>query len=118
VWRVPWLLSCAVVLVVLVAVFARIELHRTAARIPERSIRRDGATALGIAAVLAGLLGVALSGSDYHGITGLPWGAVVSYLFGAAVLRVVRAQPIGLAARHRSRPPRAAAVVGHDRGSD
>jgi fucose 4-O-acetylase-like acetyltransferase len=91
-WRVPWLLSCAVVLAVLVAVFARIELRRPVRRAPERSARRDGLTVLGMAAALAGLLGVALSGSDYHGVTGLPWGAVTSYLCGAALLRVARTE--------------------------
>jgi hypothetical protein len=91
-WRVPWLASCAAVLVVLVAVFARIELRRPEVRAVEGGVWRDGATALGMAAVLAGLLGVALSDSDYHGVTGLPWGAVLSYLCGAAVLRLARAQ--------------------------
>jgi hypothetical protein len=91
-WRVPWLVSCSVVLVVLVAVFARVELRRPAMHAGERGVWRDGATVLGMAAVLAGLLGVALSGSDYHGVTGLPWGAVLSYLLGAAVLRLARAQ--------------------------
>ena len=59
---------------------------------------RDAATVLGLAAVIAGLLGVAVSGPDYHGPTGLPWGAVTSYLFGAAVLRVIRTQPFRSAA--------------------
>ena len=48
---------------------------------------------VGLAAVLFGLFGVAVSGADYHGPTGLPWGAVISYLVGAAVLRVLRSQP-------------------------
>ena len=60
----------------------------------ERGPWRDGATVLGMAAVLAGLLAVAVSGPDYHGPTGLPWGAVISYLCGAAVLRVVRTQRV------------------------
>jgi hypothetical protein len=96
-WRVPWIAACAVALVVLVAVFARIELRPSGLRSVERSLRRDGATVLGMAAVLAGLLVVALSGADYHGPTGLPWPGVVSYLCGAAVLRVVRTRPLGLA---------------------
>ena len=78
---------------VLVALFARIELRRSVLRPVERGLWRDGATVLGLAAVLAGLLAVAVSGPDYHGPTGLPWGAVVTYLSGAAVLRVVRTQP-------------------------
>lgn len=92
-WRVPWMAFCAVVLAVLVALFARIELRRPVLRPVERGLWRDGATVLGLAAVLAGLLAVAVSGPDYHGPTGLPWGGVVSYLSGAAVLRVVRTQP-------------------------
>jgi peptidoglycan/LPS O-acetylase OafA/YrhL len=92
-WRVPWLASCTVVLAGLVALFARIELRRRVRRAPDRSVRRDALTVLGMAAALTGLLGVALSGSDYHGITGLPWGAVSSYLCGAAALRLARAEP-------------------------
>ena len=80
-------------LAVLVALFARIERRRSVLRPAERGLWRDGATALGLAAVLAGLLAVAVSGPDYHGPTWLPWGAVVTYLSGAAVLRVVRTQP-------------------------
>lgn len=97
-WRVPWMAFCAVVLAVLVALFARVELRRSVLRPVERGLWRDGATVLGLAAVLAGLLAVAVSGPDYHGPTGLPWGAVVSYLSGAAVLRVVRTQPVRSAA--------------------
>ena len=92
-WRVPWLAFCTVFLAVLVALFARIELRRPVLRPVERGPWRDGATVIGMAAVLAGLLAVAVSG-DYHGPTGLPWGAVISYLSGAAVLRVVRTQPV------------------------
>src|SRR5262245_58623767 len=65
-WRVPWMASCAVVLAVLVALFAPIELRRPKLRPVERGLWRDGATVLGLVAVLAGLLGVAVSGADYH----------------------------------------------------
>jgi hypothetical protein len=97
-WRVPWIAFCAVVLAVLVALFGRIELRRSVLRPVEPSLWRDGATVLGLAAVLAGLLVVAVSGPDYHGRTGLPWPGVLLYLSGAAVLRVVRTQPVRLAA--------------------
>jgi hypothetical protein len=97
-WRVPWIAFCTVVLAVLVAIFAPIELRRPALRPVERRLWRDVAIVLGLAAVLAGLLGVAVSGPDYHGPIGLPWGAVISYLCGAAVLRVLRTQPIRSAA--------------------
>jgi undecaprenyl pyrophosphate phosphatase UppP len=93
-WRVPWIAFCAVVLAVLVALFGRIELRRSVLRPFERGPWRDGATVLGLAAVLAGLLVVAVSGADYHGPTGLPWAGVLAYLSGAAVLRLVRTQPI------------------------
>ena len=89
-WRVPWIACCAVFLAVLVTLFAQIELRRPVLRPAERGPWRDGATVLGMAAVLTGLLAVAVSGADYHGPTGLPWGAVISYLSGAAVLRAVR----------------------------
>jgi len=92
-WRVPWIAFCAVFLVVLVALFARIELRRPALRPVEPGLWRDGATVLGLAAVLAGLIGVVVAGPGYHGPTGLPWGAVASYLCGAAVLRQVRTRP-------------------------
>ncbi|MEV4475152.1 acyltransferase [Nonomuraea sp. NPDC049504] len=89
-WRVPWLAACALVLIVLVALFARIELRRPLTHSVERGPWRDGATVLGSAAVLAGLLIVAVAGPGYHGPTGLPWGGVLAYLCGAAVLRVTR----------------------------
>jgi len=95
---VPWIAFCTVILAVLVALFARIELRRPVLRPVERGLLRDGATVLGLAAVLAGLLAVAVSGPDYYGPTGLPWGAVILYLSGAAVLRVVRTQPARSAA--------------------
>jgi hypothetical protein len=97
-WRVPWLAFCAVVLAMLVALFARIELRRSVLRPVERGPWRDGATVFGLAAVLAGLLVVAVSGAEYHGPTGLPWAGVLSYLSGAAVLRLVRTQAIRSAA--------------------
>ena len=97
-WRVPWIVSCGLVLVVLVAVFGRIELRRPAPPSVQRGWWGDGTTVLGLAAVLAGLLIVAVSGPGYHGPAGLPWAGVLSYLCGAAVLRVVRtwtARPAG-----------------------
>lgn len=97
-WRVPWLAFCAVFLAVLVTLFARIELRRPTLRPVERGLWRDGATVLGLAAALAGLLAVAVAGPGYHGPTGLPWGGVISYLSGAAVLRLVRTKPVWSAA--------------------
>jgi fucose 4-O-acetylase-like acetyltransferase len=93
-WRVPWMAFCAVVLAVLVALFAWIELRRPVLRPVAPGPWRDGATVLGMVAVLAGLFAVAVSGPDYHGPTGLPWPGVVLYLAGAALLRVLRTQPV------------------------
>lgn len=90
IWRVPWVAACAVVLAVLTAAFARIELRR--AKIDHVAPNLSGAvlTFVGIVAVLGGLLGVALAGREYHGWGGLPPVAVLAYLAGAAVLRGVR----------------------------
>lgn len=95
-WRLPWIAFCAAILAVLVVLFARIELRRSVLRPVENRLWRDGGTVIGLGAVLAGLFGVAVSGADYHGPTGLPWGAVISYLAGAAVLRAVRTQRVRL----------------------
>ncbi|HSI92555.1 MAG TPA: acyltransferase [Jiangellaceae bacterium] len=89
-WRIPWVAACALVLAVLVAMFAPIELRTVDAEQARAGVVRDVLTALGVVAVLGGLLGVALAGRDYHGWGGLPPLAVLSYLGGAAVLRVVR----------------------------
>ena len=96
---------CTVFLAVLVALFARIELRRPVLRPLEPGPLRDGATVVGMAAVVGGLLAVAVSGPDYHGPTGLPWGAVISCLAGAAVLRVARTQPVRSGAHQASGPP-------------
>ncbi|PRX52653.1 hypothetical protein B0I32_13150 [Nonomuraea fuscirosea] len=78
-WRAPWIAVCILALVVLVALFARIELRGTRPRSVERDLWRDGATVGGSVAVVAGLLLVAVAGPGYHGPTGLPWrgGALV-----------------------------------------
>ncbi len=99
-WRVPWIASCAVILAVLVALFARIELRRSVLRPVEPGLLRDGATVVGMAAVVAGLLAVAVSGPSYHGPTGIPWVGVLLYLCGAAVLRVLRTQPFRSGVTH------------------
>ncbi|MFC4530506.1 acyltransferase family protein [Sphaerisporangium dianthi] len=97
--RLPWLACLAVILAVLVAAFGRFE--RRASR-PARAEPAGGAwattlTVAGAAAVVSGLLGVALAGPSDHGPTGLPWGVLLTYLSGATLLALVR--------RHR-RPAR------------
>lgn len=91
-WRIPWVLSAAVVLLVLLAVFGRIEIGRGPSGGTERGWLRDAATLLGIAGVLGGLLGIATADDAYHGPGGLPAAAVLSYLAGAGLLRLVRSR--------------------------
>ncbi|HEX6337957.1 MAG TPA: acyltransferase [Jiangellaceae bacterium] len=89
-WRVPWLAATLVVLLGLVALFGRIELRRpTLAPMPPGRAR-TALIGFGSAAVLGGLMGVALAGRAYHGPGGLPPAAVVAYLAGAAALRAAR----------------------------
>lgn len=89
-WRVPWVASAAVVLVVLVGAFGRVEMRAGPSGGTEQGWLRDAGTLLGVAAVLGGLTGIALADNAYHGPGGLPAAAVLSYLAGAAVLRLVR----------------------------
>jgi hypothetical protein len=92
-WRLPWLAVLAVLLAVLVAAAAIVELRSGSAP------RGGGAppavlTTVGLLAVLAGLAGIAVAGPGSHGPLGLPTAAVLAYLAGAALLRL---------ARHRAR---------------
>ncbi|WP_405146452.1 acyltransferase [Sphaerisporangium sp. NBC_01403] len=90
--RIPWLLCLAVILAVLVAVFGRAE-RRTEPPAASPGARGPVAavlTALGAAAVIAALLGIALAGPAYHGWTGLPPAALAVYLAGAALLALLR----------------------------
>jgi fucose 4-O-acetylase-like acetyltransferase len=110
-WRIAWLAMLTVVLAVLVAAFGRIELRGT--RRPERrpgwlpaavahALARPPArpllVVLGFGATAAGLLGtsVAPKGGAYP--LGLPTAALVAYLAGTALLRLLRAVPTD---RHR-----------------
>lgn len=103
-WRLPWLVMLTVVLAVLVAVFGPIE--RSAARKPERRSRwmprllarvlgRPGPRLLlvlvGLGAVAFGLLDNSLLPRDAAVPFGIPTVALIGYLFGAFVLRVLRA---------------------------
>lgn len=90
--RLPWLAVLAVILGVLVALFGRVERRTGPLPVP------GGATGplpfartfAGVAAVLAGLLGIALAGPGEHGPAGMPTWALLGYLAGAAVLRHAR----------------------------
>lgn len=99
--RLPWLVALALVVMALVAVFGRIERRgrlldpATMAQEMDRGSRvlprlAVVLTYVGLACVLAGLLGVTVADRGYHGPTGLPTWAVVTYLCGAAALRRAR----------------------------
>ncbi|MFU8853268.1 acyltransferase family protein [Micromonospora sp. SL1-18] len=90
-WRVPWLLALAVVLAALVAVFGPIEARtrrhgRTSAGGPVRT----ALVALGYAGPVAGLLWNSLTPKIAAEPLGLPAPALVAYLAGAGLLRLLR----------------------------
>jgi fucose 4-O-acetylase-like acetyltransferase len=88
--RIPWLAACAVVLAVLVALFAGIEVGmpgaRKGSRIESRAALASGW--LGVALVLSGMLGIALAGEGAHGALGLPTEALAAYAAGCGGLLV------------------------------
>ncbi|MGN9837047.1 acyltransferase family protein [Nonomuraea sp. H19] len=86
--RVPWLVALALILGVLVMVFGPIE-RRSGPR-PGPGDAVGALTLLGLAGVLAGLLGIALAGPGDHGPAGLSTAALIGYFAGAAVLRFAR----------------------------
>ncbi|GAB3076759.1 acyltransferase family protein [Micromonospora schwarzwaldensis] len=94
-WRVPWLLALAVVLAALVAVFGPVE-ARTRRPPPTgpadaggRRLRTTMAVA-GYAALVAGLLLNSLAPKAAPEPLGLPVPALVAYLAGAGLLRLLR----------------------------
>ncbi|MEV5631019.1 acyltransferase family protein [Micromonospora tulbaghiae] len=102
-WRVPWLLALAAVLAVLVAVFGPVEARtrRPAATGPAGAggrRLRAGLAVAGYAGVLAGLLLNSLAPKTAPEPLGLPAPALVAYLAGAGLLRLLRS---GRAGPHR-----------------
>lgn len=94
-WRVPWLLALAAVLAVLVAVFGPVEARtrRPAATGPAgvgRRRLRAGLALAGYAGVLVGLLLNSLTPKEGPEPLGLPAPALVAYLAGAGLLRLLR----------------------------
>ncbi|WP_064445367.1 acyltransferase [Micromonospora sp. NBRC 110037] len=94
-WRVPWLLALAAVLAVLVAVFGPVEARtrRPAATGPAgvgRRRLRAGLALAGYAGVLVGLLLNSLTPEEGPEPLGLPAPALVAYLAGAGLLRLLR----------------------------
>ncbi|MEU2610557.1 acyltransferase [Micromonospora sp. NPDC007271] len=90
-WRVPWLLALAVVLAGLVAVFGPIEARtRRHGRASAGGPVRTALVAIGYAGVATGLLVNSMTGKTTPEPLGLPAPALVAYLAGAGVLRLLR----------------------------
>jgi hypothetical protein len=98
-WQIPWIAILAAVLIVLVAIFGRIETRATApARIalplPIAATIPTGpltvVVTVGYLAALLGLLWQATAGEADHGPFGLPAGSLALFLAGAALLWSVR----------------------------
>ncbi|MGC4834748.1 acyltransferase family protein [Micromonospora vinacea] len=93
-WRVPWLLLLSVVLVVLVAIFGPVEArsgrHRTGRRTGRGTRARTALAVAGYAAVVAALLVNSTTPQQAPEPLGTPVPALVAYLAGAGVLRLLR----------------------------
>ncbi|SIN06646.1 acyltransferase family protein [Micromonospora cremea] len=93
-WRVPWLLLLAVVLAVLVAIFGPVEArstrHRTGRRAGRGTRTRLVLTVAGYAAVVAALLINSATPAKAPEPLGTPVPALLAYLAGAGVLRLLR----------------------------
>ncbi|TDB76846.1 acyltransferase [Micromonospora sp. KC723] len=90
-WRLPWVLLLTVVLAVLVALFGPIE-ARTGRR-PDRTGRsgvRGALAVAGFAAVVYALVHNAVTPKEAPEPLGVPVAALVAYLAGAGVLRLLR----------------------------
>jgi fucose 4-O-acetylase-like acetyltransferase len=105
-WRIPWLIMLSIVLAVFVAIFGRIELRR--GRRPEAKpawmpallervltapVPRLLLTVGGFVAVVLGLLVNSVTSRFEHEWFGIPLDALVAYLAGALVLRLLRSVP-------------------------
>ncbi|WP_405106494.1 acyltransferase [Micromonospora sp. NBC_01405] len=94
-WRVPWLLLLALVLAGLVAVFGPVEAragrHRSAGGRSTGGRRvRTALVVAGYAAVLGGLLVNTVTPKSAPAPLGLPAPALIAYLAGAGLLRLLR----------------------------
>ncbi|MEO3743157.1 acyltransferase [Plantactinospora sp. B5E13] len=105
-WRIAWLAALSVVLALLVGVFGRIEIrgsrratHRPGwlptglARFLTRPPVRLVLILLGFGATVVGLFSNSVAARSGAYPLGLPTGALVSYLAGAALLRLLRSVP-------------------------
>jgi fucose 4-O-acetylase-like acetyltransferase len=85
--RIPWMATCLVILAVLVALFAPVE-QAAAGTTPgrmDRGLARMG-LAVAVVAVLLGMLGLAVAGSDDFGRVGVPAWSLGAFGIGALVL--------------------------------
>ncbi|MFD6568408.1 acyltransferase [Micromonospora profundi] len=93
-WRLPWLLLLTVVLTVLVAIFGPVEArsarHRTARRAGRGTTTRTALTVAGYAAVVVALLINSATPERAPEPFGAPAPALLAYLAGAGVLRLLR----------------------------
>ncbi|MET8324512.1 acyltransferase [Micromonospora sp. NPDC005189] len=93
-WRVPWLLLLAAVLAVLVAIFGPVEArsarHRTARRAGRGTTTRAALTGAGYTAVVVALLINSATTKRAPEPLGTPVAALLVYLAGAGVLRLLR----------------------------
>ncbi|MEU8392343.1 acyltransferase [Micromonospora sp. NPDC048843] len=93
-WRVPWLLLLSAVLAVLVTIFGPVEArsgrHRTGRRTPRGTPARAALAVAGYAAVVAALLVNSTAPQQAPEPLGTPVPALVAYLAGAGVLRLLR----------------------------
>ncbi|MET8121002.1 acyltransferase [Micromonospora sp. NPDC005291] len=93
-WRVPWLLLLAAVLAVLVAIFGPVEArsarHRTARRAGRGATTRAALTGAGYTAVVVALLINSATTKRAPEPLGTPVAALLVYLAGAGVLRLLR----------------------------
>ncbi|MEU7841802.1 acyltransferase [Micromonospora sp. NPDC049114] len=93
-WRVPWLLLLAAVLTVLVAIFGPVEVHssghRTGQRAGQGTTTRTALTVAGYAAVVFALMLNSATPKLTAEPLGMPAPALLAYLAGAGVLRLLR----------------------------
>jgi fucose 4-O-acetylase-like acetyltransferase len=102
-WRPVWVAACALLLGVLVAVFARFERPRGTASTATRSVNRAVLTAdkgatrfavvlvlVGTAATCAGIIQLTVGGFQDAGPAGVPLAAVMTYLAGLVAFRTAR----------------------------
>lgn len=105
-WRIPWLILLTLMLAVLVAAFGRIEqrgsrrptarprwLPVPLCRVLARPATRLALLVVGFGATVVGLFGNSIAPKSGDYLLGLPTGALIAYLCGAALLRLLRSVP-------------------------